>query len=156
MRKDHLLLKRMPPHPPTHWILYSRGRVWVHHLSLSSGHHRNGDWRWPPLLIAVLAVADLVFLLFIYVCKWVLEKKPPLEWWPAVAATADCHFGSGLNSSSAGELKLYLDWKRNIPPPSHQPPLYFFQFLCTFPVEHTQSEASRLFALAFPGFPSIS
>ena len=31
----------------------------------------------------------------------------------AVAATADRHFGSGLNSSSGGELKLYLDWKRN-------------------------------------------
>ena len=28
-------------------------------------------------------------------------------------ATAECHFGSGLNSSSGGELKLYLKWKRN-------------------------------------------
>ena len=28
-------------------------------------------------------------------------------------ATADHGFGSGLKSSSGGELKLYLDWKRN-------------------------------------------
>ena len=28
-------------------------------------------------------------------------------------ATAECHFGGGLNSSSGGELKLYLKWKRN-------------------------------------------
>ena len=35
----------------TWWILYSRGRVWVHHLSLSSGHRRNGILRWPSSLI---------------------------------------------------------------------------------------------------------
>ena len=28
-------------------------------------------------------------------------------------ATAECRFGGGLNSSSGGELKLYLKWKRN-------------------------------------------
>ena len=28
------------------WILYSRGRVWVHHLRLSSCHCRSGDWQW--------------------------------------------------------------------------------------------------------------
>ena len=28
-------------------------------------------------------------------------------------ATADRGFRSGLKSSSGGELKLYLDWKRN-------------------------------------------
>ena len=28
-------------------------------------------------------------------------------------ATAECHSGGGLNSSSGGELKLYLKWKRN-------------------------------------------
>ena len=28
-------------------------------------------------------------------------------------ATTECHFGDGLNSSSGGELKLYLKWKRN-------------------------------------------
>ena len=28
-------------------------------------------------------------------------------------ATAEMAFGSGLNSSSGGELKLYLKWKRN-------------------------------------------
>ena len=27
--------------------------------------------------------------------------------------TTHCHFGGGLNSSSGGELKLYLKWKRN-------------------------------------------
>ena len=31
------------------WILYSRGRVWVHHLSLSSGHRQNGILRWPAM-----------------------------------------------------------------------------------------------------------
>ena len=41
------------------WILYCRGRVWVPHLSLSSGHRR----------INVLAVADPVFL-FVDICKW--------------------------------------------------------------------------------------
>ena len=44
------------------------------------------------------------------------------EWWEKKAmagmaigsgCTANRHFGSGLNSSSGGELKLYLDWKRN-------------------------------------------
>ena len=28
-------------------------------------------------------------------------------------ATAETAFGGGLNSSSGGELKLYLKWKRN-------------------------------------------
>ena len=28
-------------------------------------------------------------------------------------ATAKTAFGGGLNSSSGGELKLYLKWKRN-------------------------------------------
>ena len=28
-------------------------------------------------------------------------------------ATAECHFGGGLNSSSGGELKFSLKWKRN-------------------------------------------
>ena len=28
-------------------------------------------------------------------------------------ATTECRFGGGLNSSSGGELKLYLKWKRN-------------------------------------------
>ena len=28
-------------------------------------------------------------------------------------ATAECHFIGGLNSSSGGELKFYLKWKRN-------------------------------------------
>ena len=31
----------------------------------------------------------------------------------AVAATANCRSASGLNSTSGGELKLYLGWKRN-------------------------------------------
>ena len=46
------------------------------------------------------------FLLFVYVCKWVVGKKH--------CRNSDQHrCGSGLNSSSGGELKLYLDWKRN-------------------------------------------
>ena len=61
---------------PCHlWILYSRGRVWVHHPSSTEGHHQfsflwwltqifyclfmyaNGDQWWPPPQIALLAVA---------------------------------------------------------------------------------------------------
>ena len=91
------------------WILYSQGRVWVHHLSSTKGycwfsladpvffclcanewweksHHWNGNWRWWPLPIAI----------------------------PAVAATDNHHSSSALNSSSGGELTLYLSWKRNM------------------------------------------
>ena len=38
------------------WILYSRGRVWVHHLSLSSGHHQNGILQWPFLFISTVFI----------------------------------------------------------------------------------------------------
>ena len=34
------------------------------------------------------------FFLFVYVCKWVVGKKLPLEWWSAVVATAN-HYSSG-------------------------------------------------------------
>ena len=34
-------------------------------------------------------------------------------------ATAHCRTGGGLNSSSGGELKLYLKGKRNTPKISH-------------------------------------
>ena len=59
------------------WILYCRGRVWVHQPSLSSGHCR----------INVSAVADPVFL-FVYICKWVEGKQATAKWmfrqWPSV------------------------------------------------------------------------
>ena len=76
-------------------FLFGRGRVWVHHLSLSSGPP-------PKWWSMVAATADFhscsgwpSFLLFVYVCKWVAGKKPLLEWLSAVVATADCHSSSG-------------------------------------------------------------
>ena len=57
--------------PLREWILYSWGRVWVHHLSLSSRHYRSGDWQWWPPPITVPAVADSVFYcLFMYANEW--------------------------------------------------------------------------------------
>ena len=59
------------------WILYSRGRFWVHHMSLSSGHRQ----------INISAVADPVFL-FVDICKWVDRNSATAEWtflpWPLV------------------------------------------------------------------------
>ena len=53
------------------WILCSQGRFWVHHLSLSSGRHQNGDWQWLPLPITISAVAKLVFhCLFMHANEW--------------------------------------------------------------------------------------
>ena len=43
-----------PYHP---YFFSSWGRVWVHHLSLNSGHCWNGDCQWQPLLELQLAVA---------------------------------------------------------------------------------------------------
>ena len=40
------------------------------------------------------------------------KKSLPEQWLP-VTTTADHHFSSGLNSTSGGELKLYLNWKKN-------------------------------------------
>ena len=58
---------------PQSWILYCRGRVWIHQPSLSSGHH------W----INVSAVAHPVFL-FVYIFKmnaneWRETRPPPNE-----------------------------------------------------------------------------
>ena len=84
----------------------SRGRVLVHLLNLSSDHHRNGDWRCQPPPITIPVVTFLRHS-FAYNRKNKLGQ-PLLEWRSAVVATADHHFGGGLNSSSGGELKLYL------------------------------------------------
>ena len=64
------------------WILYIRGRVWVHHLSLSSGHCRNGDrrWWWLPLLIAILAVADPVFYCLCMQMSGSHHQSPFRQW----------------------------------------------------------------------------
>ena len=115
------------------WILYSRGRVWVHHLSLSSDHCQS----------AVATTTDChsssgwaSFLLFVYVCKWVARKKPMQERQSAVATTANRHFDGGLNSSWGGELKLYLDWKRNTCTPSKGKFwITYFKILGYFPSE---------------------
>ena len=78
------------------------------------------------------------FLLFVYVCKWVVGKKPPLEWQLAVAATTDCHSSSGhhpwslfqrwpwtqaqvmnSNSTSTGkepQLFIYISYSTKITP----------------------------------------
>ena len=105
----------------TRWILYSRGRVSVHHLSLSSGHCRNGNGWWQPPPITVPAEADPVFL-FVDVCKWIqmsgswwiLGRLSVLFLWTRgwdKKATPHCCSDGGLNSRSGGELKLYLKWK---------------------------------------------
>ena len=84
----------------TLWILYSRGRVWVHHLSSPQGHCVFSFLWWL-----------VQFFLFVYACKSVLGKKATTGmaiggWWPllivilVVVTTADHH------SSSATELKL--------------------------------------------------
>ena len=89
-------------------FLFGRGRVWVHHLSLSSGQIQNGDFKWWPLPIFISAVADPFFLLFVYICKWVAGKKPLSELQSVVAATIDYHFGGGP------ELKLRW-WTQTLP-----------------------------------------
>ena len=80
-----LMLMTHSPHLILHrwkWILYSQGRVWVHHLSSTKGY----CW---------FSLADPVFCLF--VCKWVVGKKPPLEWQLEVVATANCNSSSGCH-----------------------------------------------------------
>ena len=51
------LLKWQKEFPKKPCFLFSWGRVWVHHLSLSSGHCRNGNRQWWPPPIAVPVVA---------------------------------------------------------------------------------------------------
>ena len=94
------------------WILYSR--VWVHHLSLSPGHRTSLFQQWPTQ-----------FFLFADICKWmqisgslwILGRLSLLFLWTRrwdKKATIHCCSSGGLNSSSGGELKLYLKWKRNM------------------------------------------
>ena len=84
------------------------GRVWVHHLSLSSGHRWNSDGQWLscPVSWSIKTVHSVYteFIMihsfaFIYICKQ-LETNG--------SATAHRCSGGGLNLSSGGELKLYL------------------------------------------------
>ena len=73
------------------WILYSRGRVSVHHLSLSSGHCRNSNGQWWPLPIAILVVANPVFfylLTYVNECKWVDHDEFCVDW-------VYCFYGPG-------------------------------------------------------------
>ena len=46
-------------------------------------------------------------------------------------ATAHCHTGGGLNSSSGGELELYLKGKRNTSDTLPDNPLSFLYHMCT-------------------------
>ena len=73
------------------WILYGWGRVWVHHLSLGSGHRRNGDQQWPGtdgrcqnvhLAVAEFSVHSFAF---IYTCQQTRKLGQPL---PKVHSTA--------------------------------------------------------------------
>ena len=94
------------------------GRVWVHHLSLSSGHRRNSNGQWLscpiPWFIKTVNSVYTEFIMihsfaFIYICQQIEKLGQSLpEWQSAVAATANRHSGGGLYSSSGGELKLYL------------------------------------------------
>ena len=59
------------------------GRVWVHHLSLSSGHCQISDGWWLPPPIAIWAVADQVFfylLTYVNECKWVDHDEFWVDW----------------------------------------------------------------------------
>ena len=64
----------------------SRGRVLVHHLSLSSGHCWNGDRQWQPLPIAIPVLAFFLLL----ICMQKQTIKNPVSncwngdrwWWP--------------------------------------------------------------------------
>ena len=77
------------------WILYSRGRVRVHHLSLSSGHCWNGNWQW------------LTYFFIVCLCMQMSGRKK---------ATANWHFGSGCqlktttHHRSGGGSELKLRW----------------------------------------------
>ena len=91
------------------WILYSRDRVWVQPLR---------EWQLP------FPQWPTQFFLFIDICKWmqmsgswwILGRLSLLflwtRGWNKKASAHHCS-GGGLNSSSGGELKLYLKWKRN-------------------------------------------
>ena len=48
------------------WILYSRGRVWVPHRSLSSGHRRNSILRWPFLFMSTV----FIFTFYLYLREY--------------------------------------------------------------------------------------
>ena len=67
------------------WILYSQGRLWVHHQSSAEDHHRFSFLQW------------LIQDFFVCLCMQisVAGKKPPLEWWSVVAATAKFRSGRG-------------------------------------------------------------
>ena len=107
------------PWPPARWILYSRGRVWVHHLSLSSGHRRNGIRRWPSSLIPWFssATSEVFIRRWPATSEWTLRRWPRelwVDWFNALTEPGDrTTRPPDLNSSSGGELKLYLGSKRN-------------------------------------------
>ena len=84
-------------------VLYSRGGVWVQQLSSAEGHCRF-SFQWWPTQFPIVCL-----------CMQMSGGKK---------TTTDCHCGSvhhhqspfsvvALNSSSGGELKLYLGWIRN-------------------------------------------
>ena len=89
-----------PYHP---YFFSSWGRVWVHHLSLNSGHYWNGDCQWQPLLELQLAVTTISNChssggffptTHLHTNKQKLGKPMKISsslWW-----------------NSGGELKLYL------------------------------------------------
>ena len=92
------------------------GRVWVHNLSLRSGHCWNSNWQWPccpipwfhkssKLSLPIIPHNNSFAFIYIYVDKQRKLGRPLPE----------CLLGSGLNSSSGGELKLYLDCTGSTP-----------------------------------------
>ena len=97
------------------------GRVWVHHLSLSSGHLWNSDGRWlscpiPWSIKTVNSVYPESIMIqsfaFIYICQQI-EKTGLATAGMAISSGSHCSllFWQCLNSSSGGELKLYLGCK---------------------------------------------
>ena len=75
------------------------------------------EFRPPPKRHSVVAISIYIDSVYIYI----LFMEFTFYLWNVNINTVDinrnghpeCHFSGGLNSSSGGELKLYLKWKRN-------------------------------------------
>ena len=89
-------------------FLSTCGRVWVHHLSLSSGHHRNSNGQWLSCSIPwSIKIPNSVYPEFIMIHSFafIYKCQQTKRTGSATTGTSMC---DGLNSSSGGELKLYL------------------------------------------------